>query len=134
MIIKTDTLFAILENLEFEAFCSYFTQCDVSIPSENTLRRGTVAKFDDEKVKTQEFFLSIEKVSLTLDTWTSTNRIAILGITIHWIDDIWNLCERVLGVKELGESHVGEHMAKVLHCVLIDYNLTDKVISFLFYF
>ena len=37
LIIKTDTPFATLENPEFEAFCSYFVQCDVSLPSANTL-------------------------------------------------------------------------------------------------
>ena len=36
-IIKTDTPFATLDNPEFEAFSSYFAQCDVSLPSGNTL-------------------------------------------------------------------------------------------------
>ena len=33
LIIKTDTPFETLKNLEFKAFCSYFAQCDVSLPS-----------------------------------------------------------------------------------------------------
>ena len=33
----------------------------------------------------------------------------------------------VLAVKELHESHGGAHMEKVLHEVLVDYNLTNKV-------
>ena len=67
------------------------------------------------------------KVSLTVDTWTTTNRVTILGITIHWIDDMWNLHECILAVKELHESHGSAHMTKMLHEVLVDYNLTDKV-------
>ena len=51
LIIKTNTAFTILENLEFEAFGSYFAQCDVSLLSENTLRRATSIKLDGEKVK-----------------------------------------------------------------------------------
>ena len=40
----------------------------------------------------------------------------------------------MLVVEELHESHRGAHMAKVLHEVFIDYNLTDKVrIFFSFY-
>ena len=46
---------------------------------------------------------------------------------------MWNLHERVLAIEELRESHGGAHMAKVLHEILIDYNLTDKV-RFLFVF
>ena len=50
LIINTDTAFATLEHPQFEAFCPYFSQCDVSLPSGNTLRHGISAKFDDEKV------------------------------------------------------------------------------------
>ena len=40
---------------------------------------------------------------------------------------MWNLHECVLAVEELRESRGGAHMAKVLHEILIDYNLTNKV-------
>ena len=130
LIINTDTAFSTLEHPQFEAFCSYFAQCDVSLPSGNTLRRGIFAKFDDEKGKMRQLFQPIEKVSLTVDTWTTTNHLAILGITIHWIDDLWKLHECVLAVKELCGSHGGAYMAKVLYEVLVDYNLTDKVRNF----
>ena len=62
-----------------------------------------------------------------LDTWTTTNCVAILGVTIHWNDDMWNLHEHVLVVEDLCESHGGAHMAKVLHEVLVHYNLTNKI-------
>ena len=42
------------------------------------------------------------------------------------------LHECVLAIKELHESHGGAHMAKVLHEVLVDNYLTDKVRIFLF--
>ena len=99
----------------------------MSLSSGNTLRRHISTKFNDEKVKMRQLFRPIEKVSLTVDTWTTTNHLAILGITIYWIDDMWNLHECVLVVEELHESHGGAHMTKVLHEVLVDYNLTDKV-------
>ena len=75
--------FATFENPEFEAFSSYFAQYDVYLPSENTLRHGILKNFDDEKVKTQKLFWPIEKVSLTIDTWTTTNCVAIFGVTIY---------------------------------------------------
>ena len=66
-------------------------------------------------------------MSLTTDTWTTTNHLVIIGITIHWIDDLWKLHQCVIVVKELCGSHGGAYMANVLHEVLVDYNLTDKV-------
>ena len=62
-----------------------------------------------------------------MDTWTTTNRLAILRVTIHWIDDMCNLNECVLAVEELCESQGGAHMAKVLNEILVDYNFTEKV-------
>ena len=40
---------------------------------------------------------------------------------------MWNLHEYVLVVKEFCGSHGGAYMTKVLHEVLVDYNLTDNV-------
>ena len=79
----------------------------MSLSSGNTLRRGISAKFDDEKEKMRQLFQPIKKVSLTVDIWTTTNNLAIIGITIHWIDDLWKLHECVLAVKELCGSHGG---------------------------
>lgn len=127
LIVKTDMPFAVIEHPEIESFCSYFAECKVTLPSASTLRRALSTKFIDEKDQIRELFRPIQKVSLTVDTWTTTNHISVLGITIHWIDNGWTLHERVLSVEELAESHAGEHMAEVLYRVLVDYNLRDKV-------
>ena len=72
-------------------------------------------------------------MSLTIDTWTTTNNVAILGITIHWIDDMWRLHEQVFDVEELGVSHQGIILAEVIHRVLEEYDLTQKVSKHEFY-
>ena len=80
--------------------------------------------FEDERDKVRELFRPIERVSLTIDTWKITNNVAILGITIYWIDDMWRLHEQVLVVWELGVSHQGIIFAEVVHRVLEEYDLT----------
>ena len=40
---------------------------------------------------------------------------------------MWNRHERVLIAEELREYHGGAQVTKVLHEVLIDYNLTESV-------
>ena len=47
---------------------------------------------------------------------------------------MWNLHECVLVVEEFCESHGGAQMEKVLLEVLVDYNLTNKVRIFLYFF
>ena len=61
--------------------------------------------FQDERDKLRELLQPIEKVFLIKNTWTTTYNVAILGILIHWIDDMWKLHEQVLLVEELGVSH-----------------------------
>ena len=100
-------------------FLSYFAQYDVSLPSGNPLRRGISTKFDSEKVNTQQLFQPIEKVSLMVDTWTTTNRVAILGIMIHSIDDMWNLHERVLVIEELNFLEMHTWKKCCVKCLLI---------------
>ena len=47
--------------------------------------------FEDERDKLRELLRPIERVSLKTDTWTTRTNVAVLGITIHWIDDMWRL-------------------------------------------
>ena len=83
--------------------------------------------FEDERDKVRELLQPIERVSLTTDTWTTTNNMTILVITIHWIDDMWRLHEQLLIVEELGVSHQGIILAEMVHRVLEEYDLTQKV-------
>ena len=93
-------------------------------------RRGLEKVFEDERDKVRELLRPIERVSLTIDTWTTRNNVAILGITIHWIDDMWKLQEKVLGVEELGASHQGAILAEVVYRVLEEFDLTQKVSNY----
>ena len=52
--------------------------------------------FEDERDKIRELFQLIERVSLTTNTWTTKNNVIILGIKIHWINDIWGCHEQLL--------------------------------------
>ena len=50
----------------------------------------------------------------------------VLGITIHLIDDMWRLQEKVLGVEELGASHQGAILVEVVYCVLEEFDISQK--------
>ena len=89
--------------------------------------------FEDERDKVRELLQPIEKVILTTDTWTTKNNVVIFGITIYWNDDMWRLDEQVLVVEELGVSHQGIILSEVVHRVLEEYDLTQKVSKHEFY-
>src|SRR3954465_3212081 len=68
-------------------------------------------------------------VSLTTDMWTSGNNHAFLGITIHWIDDNWQMRKFLLDIIPFHESHSSANISETLLNLLIKYNLTTKVLA-----
>jgi hypothetical protein len=59
----------------------------------------------------KNLFVNIDsKVSFTTDCWTSSNNIAFMGVTGHWIDKDWNLHATTLDFFPLPESHTGENL------------------------
>ena len=46
---------------------------------------------------------------------------------------MWRLHEQALSVEGLGASHQGVILVKVLHCVVQEYDRTQKVSIFLFF-
>ena len=81
-------LFTLLDHPQFKRFFNYLAQCETCIPSSMSIRRGLEKVFKDERDKLRELLQLIERFSLTVDTWTTRNNVAVLGITIHWIDDM----------------------------------------------
>ncbi|CAG5075206.1 Similar to Putative AC9 transposase (Zea mays), partial [Cotesia congregata] len=68
-------------------------------------------------------------VSITTDGWSSRANNSFVTITVHGIDDQWNLSSFTLDTLEMLESHNAtntyNHLAKALN----DWNLYDKVIA-----
>ncbi|GBC28488.2 ribonuclease H-like protein [Rhizophagus irregularis DAOM 181602=DAOM 197198] len=70
------------------------------------------------------------KLSFTLDCWTSTNTVAFLGITCHYIDINWNLHDILVDFVHLSGSHTGENLAKAfLSCVDNEFNIFNKILA-----
>ena len=88
LIVKVDAPFTLLYHPQFKNFYNYFVQGEAGIPSRHSGRRGMEKLFEDERDNVRKLLRPIERVSLTTDTGTTTNNVAILGITIHWIDDM----------------------------------------------
>ena len=91
-----------------------------------TVRGHIQETFIKGKTKLKEMLSSVQRVSLTIDGWTTDNHISLLGITVHWINNEWMLRERVLALENLEGEHSGEYLAKVLRTVLKEFSL-EKV-------
>ena len=69
------------------------------------------------------------KLSLTADMWTSLNNDAFLGLTIHYINSEWNLCNFLLDIIPFTDRHTGKNIASAIKSVLIEFNLLEKTLA-----
>src|SRR6266496_4662276 len=70
------------------------------------------------------------KFSLTADMWTSTiNREAFLGLTIHYVDSDWNLCNFLLNIVPFAIKHSGVNITQEIMCVLGEFNISNRILT-----
>jgi hypothetical protein len=60
----------------------------------------------------------ITKILLALDAWTANNYLCFLAIKVYFINDKWQLVERLLDFIPMRGSHTGEAIAKEVHNLL----------------
>lgn len=56
------------------------------------------------------------KISVSWDVWTSKNQISFLGITIHYIEDNWELKNGLVAFKflETKKNHTGLELSNAI--------------------
>ena len=57
---------------------------------------------------------NLKYISVTADAWISQSAISYLTITVHGLDDHWNLTLRVLQTKEFKQPHTGEKIKDII--------------------
>jgi hypothetical protein len=102
---------------------------DLELPSEKTITNqiGVFAQkvlvMIKEELKRQPF------VSLTADFWSTLSHLSMVGVTVHWINDLWEMKHRTLCVREVPGSHTGPNNANVLEFVIKEFDLVKKVVG-----
>jgi hypothetical protein len=71
----------------------------------------------------------ITKILLALDAWTANNYLCFLAIKVYFINDKWQLVERLLDFIPMRGSHTGEAIAKEVHNLLIFINTKHRLLG-----
>ncbi|CAG8457507.1 600_t:CDS:2 [Acaulospora morrowiae] len=69
------------------------------------------------------------KVALTTDIWTACTNQAYMSITLHWIDDNWQMHRILLDLIPLHERHTGTNLANIIDTIISDFNLGKKIMA-----
>lgn len=72
---------------------------------------------------------SCADIALTTDIWTSCAKESYSTVTIHFIDNTWKICSRVLSTEEMPERHTGQNIAERLTKIADEWNIETMQIS-----
>jgi hypothetical protein len=101
------------------------------IPDQKTMKELAIKYFNKKRENIQYDLNAIPgKLSLTADMWTSSfNNDAFLGLTIHYIDNDWNLQNFLLDIISFTIRHTGINIADSIKSVLEEFHLLEKTLA-----
>ncbi|XP_078442452.1 putative transcriptional regulator tpeD [Wolffia australiana] len=118
-----------VDNVGFKIMWKYAAEVIVDPPMSKAIKDVTRKLYGNMKGKLVSLLADVPSVSLTVDAWTAENSCCLLGNTVHWVNNRWELCERVLAIHELVGKHSGENMSAIVLQALEDFGLKTKVSS-----
>jgi hypothetical protein len=74
---------------------------DISIPSVSKFRRLLKSEYDITVQSIRRAIPKDQKVSLALDGWTSSNKLAVVSVIMYYISPDWSLKEVQLAFEEV---------------------------------
>jgi hypothetical protein len=101
---------------------------NIKIPSADTIKSYITKFYKINKEKIQNIFNNISgKLSFTIDCWTSPSIKSFLAITVHFIDNEWNLQHILLDFIEMFDSHTGQNLKETFVLGLEHFSIENKV-------
>jgi len=114
-VVLTDQPFSATEHPSFTRMIEAANEI-VSLPpmmKRKAIKDNVVKDFASQrKILAETLSSNSSMLSFTLDAWTSKNQLAFLGITVHWIDDDFNLHNTLFDFIKMDGSHTGVNLAK----------------------
>ncbi|KAJ1263369.1 hypothetical protein BS78_09G179200 [Paspalum vaginatum] len=112
-------------SVEGEGFRRYskVLQPKFDPPSRVTVARDCMARYFQEKPNWKKV-LKNQRVSLTIDTWTSNQNLCYMSLTAHWIDVEWKPQTRILNFCSVSD-HKGETLGKRVEECLLEWGIDN---------
>lgn len=130
LIVTRNLPFRILEWPEFHAFCQVLNPeaKDYILTAHSTIPRLIEKSWNVQKdIVRQKLQSALSSIHLSLDIWTSPNRLLLLGICGHFVDQSQEkLSKALLALHEVG-GHSGDEQFSILLPVLEDYGIVRKL-------
>lgn len=76
----------------------------------------------------KEKLVTVKGVCITTDHWTSSANESYMGVTVHYIDQEFNMCSNLLECIRFEGSHTASAIAEELHRIVNNWGLISKVL------
>jgi hypothetical protein len=121
--------FSIVENTEFKLFVNKLNPQFI-LPCRQTLKEKFVKNYDTKRNDLIGEISQINsKISLTTDIWTSDPKDCYLGITIHYINNNWELKNLLLDIIPINGSHRAELITSKLSQLFEEFNISQNILA-----
>ncbi|CAJ2670329.1 unnamed protein product [Trifolium pratense] len=122
MFVALDIPFERVEHAAFQNFMSVVLP-RFKVPSSTELAHDVLRLWGTEKTRLKKFLSQhCQRVCLTIDTWTSSEKFCYMCLTAHFIDKDWKMHKKVLNFSQV-TSHKREVMAKTVEQCLNEWGL-----------
>ena len=130
LVTQANLSFRIVESPEFQSFCQILNPAakDYLTTAHSTVRSLAETMWQSQKDLLRKRVQSaLSSIHISLDIWTSPNRVLLLGICGHFFHrNSEKLCKSLLALRPVA-SHSGEAQFETLLNVLQDYGIIRKI-------
>ncbi|KAJ0473936.1 putative transcription factor/ chromatin remodeling BED-type(Zn) family [Helianthus annuus] len=130
MLIKHNYPLSMVDHKYFRIY-SHGLNPEFVIHSRNSIRSDIISIYKEEKEKMYSFLESVSsKVTLTTDIWTSDHQnLAYICLTAHFIDENWELKNKILAYRHIEYPHDGDTLFKFIRDLVLEWNLDKKLFA-----
>lgn len=128
-IVADNVSFRKVESPHFHALLRYLNpRCERLLPSHQTISR-TIGEIYDKQLGTvtETLRAATTKIDFSFDLWTSKNRLALLGLVAHFIDNAGCSRSILLALPRQKGRHTGANIADTVAEIICHYDLQKRI-------
>src|SRR5437764_13761689 len=128
------TMHISFSQVEYEAFRSLLLYLNGQLASHlptsgNTIRNWIMEEFRQrQELIKKEICFSKSLIHFSFDMWTSPNSIAMIAIIAHYVSNMVEAKDCLLGLKRVLGTHTGENMARSVISTIEDYGPSKQIV------
>jgi len=126
MILYYEYHFMVVEHILFNKFMRVNTPYWQKI-FRTTAKNDCMSTYEIKKKKLKNLLRNVNKVNITTNMWTSSQRVSHMVVTCHFVDFLWHLQKRVLNFFNVLPPHIGVIIADALQKSFIKWGIENKV-------